>query len=334
MTGVNFSAMTPQQMYQMYGAGQAGYTPYTGASTTPMKMQGQLDRDVYQPSSGIGLGGIATTAVAGGVAGGAAGYWWLNNPVTKGENGVLEVNPDIYKNYDNYTLKTEVDKAIKAKEVSLMNAQGVTSHEQYEALKKLANVDSVDKLPKEVVDKLGGITDPAEAKTKVDNIKTALEGIDRAKIATDTFEKVQPNLVADKFEFLKNYDSVKANLDNLGAGATEEQLEQFIQNNKKMFNFAGKTEEEVAQAVRDLKLSGKVGISTKLEELKSAYEPVVSGVKSKILVAVDSEGKLLSTLGDDMKAVIGDFKLSQAKKLGKWGAAIGGGLALIYSLFA
>ncbi len=331
MTGVNFSAMTPQQMYQMYGAGQAGYTPYTGAST-PMKMQGQLDRDVYQPSSGIGLGGIATTAVAGGVAGGAAGYWWLNNPVTKGENGVLEVNPDIYKNYDNYTLKTEVDKAIKQAEISAMSPSGVTSHEQYEALKKLANVDDVKKLPKEVVDNLGGITDdPAVAKSKVDNIKTALDGINRAEITTDTFKKVQPNLVADKFEFLKNYDGVKANLDNLGAGATEEQLEQFILNNKKMFNLAGKTDAEVA---KEIARSGYDGVLSKLEGLKSTYEPVVSGVKSKILRAVDNEGKLSSTLGDDMKAVIGDFKLSQAKKLGKWGAAIGGGLALIYSLFA
>ena len=332
MTGVNFSAMTPQQMYQMYGAGQTGYSPYAGGNSIPMKMQGQLDQDVYQPSSGIGLGGIATTAVAGGVTGGAAGYWWLNNPVTKGENGVSEVNPDIYKNYDNYTLKTNINEAIKQAEISAMSPFGVTSHEQYEALKKLANVDSIDKLPAEVQGKLGGITnDPAVAKSKVDNIKTALDGIDRTKIATDTFEKVQPNLVAEKFEFLKNYDGVKANLDKLGAGATEEQLEQFILNNKKMFNLTGKTDAEVA---KEIARSGYGGVLSKLEGLKSTYEPVVSGVKSKILGAVDSEGKLLSTLGDDMKAILGDFKLSQAKKLGKWGAAIGGGLAFIYSLFA
>ena len=332
MTGVNFSAMTPQQMYQMYGAGQTGYSPYAGGNSIPMKMQGQLDQDVYQPSSGIGLGGIATTAVAGGVTGGAAGYWWLNNPVTKGENGVSEVNPDIYKNYDNYTLKTNINEAIKQAEISAMSPFGVTSHEQYEALKKLANVDSIDKLPAEVQGKLGGITnDPAVAKSKVDNIKTALDGLDRTKIATDTFEKVQPNLVAEKFEFLKNYDGVKANLDKLGAGATEEQLEQFILNNKKMFNLTGKTDAEVA---KEIARSGYGGVLSKLEGLKSTYEPVVSGVKSKILGAVDSEGKLLSTLGDDMKAILGDFKLSQAKKLGKWGAAIGGGLAFIYSLFA
>ena len=334
MSGVNFSAMTPQQMYQMYGAGQTGYTPYAGASTTPMKMQGQLDQDVYQPSSGIGLGGIAVTAAAGGVTGGAAGYWWLNNPVTKGENGVLEVNPDIYKNYDNYTLKTKVGEAIKAEELSLMQAQGVTSHEQYESLKKLANVDSVDKLPAEVQAKLGGITDPAVAKAKVDAIKPDLASIDRAKITDDVFKSAQPELVAEKFEFLKNYDGVKANLEKLGAGATEEQLEQFILNNKKMFNLAGKTEAEIATEVARLKTLGQGGMLSELAGHKSTYEPVVSGVKSKILGAVDSEGKLLSTLGDDMKAIIGDFKLSQAKKLGKWGAAIGGGLALIYSLFA
>lgn len=336
MSGVNFNATTPQQMYQMYGAGQTGYVPYTGASTTPMKMQGQLDKDVYQPS-GPGLTEIGATAVAGGALGASAGYWWLNNPITKGENGALEVNPKIYKSYDHVTLQNAIEEEVKASKLNLLQQNNVQSLEQFNALKELSKAESFEALPAETKAKLTGlnITDPAVAKTKVEALETAfINNIDRETIVKNTSERLKNQLVGGKFEFLQNYDSVKAALDKLGANATQEQLEQFILDNKKMFNLAGMSDAEVAQEVEILKGKKQAGILSELKTTKDNYERTVNGVKSKILEAFDKEGKLKPNIDKEMKSILGDFKVSQAKKLGKWGAIIGGGLTALYSMFA
>lgn len=333
MSGVNFNATTPQQMYQMYGAGQAGYAPYTGVST-PLTMQGQLEQDVYQPSNVLANTFIGTTA---GVAlGGSAGYWWLNSPVKKGEKG-LEINPNVYKNYDQHTLNTAIEKEIKASKLNLLQQNNIQSLEEFNALKELSKAESFEALSEETKGKLSrlGITDPAEAKTKVKTLETAfINDIDRGTIVKNTEKRLQSDLVGRKFEFLKNYESVRENLKNLGSNATPEQLEQFILDNKKMFNLAGMSDTEVAHEVEILKGKKQAGILSELKTTKDNYERTVNGVKSKILEAFDNEGKLKPNIDKEMKSILGDFKVSQAKKLGKWGALVGGGLAFFYSLFA
>ena len=341
---VDFSTMTPQQMYAMYGAGaqnayMGGVPQQMMAAQTggfPVQMQGQLKEDTFQKSSPGGLGVIAATAGAGAAAGAGLGGFFLNNPVTKGEGGKLVINPDVYKNYDDNLIDKAIKDAIDEKELSKIKDAGVSSKEEYEALKKLADAESFDKLPDDVKSKLkdSTIKTPDDAKKKVETIKEAFGKLDRAKIAEDAAKDVK-GLVGNKVEFLNNYEATQKALKDLGTKATPEQLEEFIRNNEKMFGLTGKSEDEIAKEIDRLKKMKPKEIAKELADNKTSFETIVKDARTKILGAVDTKtGKLSEGASNEMKEVFKNFKISQAKKYGKWGALAGGAMALLYSVFA
>lgn len=289
----------------------AGSTSFCGGPET----------DTFEKSSsGPGLAGTVGLATAGGLTGGAGGYWLLSNPIKDLKEKTL--NADFYKAID----KADLGEEIKAAQAKLKNTKGYN-------LAQLAKAKSFDELPDEVktflknnnLDKIS----PEEAKGLIEATGKKVDDFELNKVA---------ERVTKKFKGTQHYNNIiKASTDgqilkNINEAKNLDELKAVILKNKDFFEIKG-TEAEIAQKVEALAAKGKTAVADDAGKIITNAEDFVLKKKSNIFKNIGTDGKLLESADDATKALFKDFKWQQAKKYGKWGAIVAGGLAVLYGLF-
>lgn len=301
---------------------QSGKIPGLTETAGSTSFRGNPETDTFEKSSG-GPGLLGTTALAGGgaLAGGAGGYYLMNNPIKDLKNQTL--NPAFYKTID----KADLAEQIKVKQNALKNSKGYN-------LAQLAKAESFDALPDEVktflknnkLDKLS----PEEAKGLIEAAGKKVEDFDLNKVAQN---------VTEKFKGTQYYNNIiKTSTDNHILAAIDktknaDELKALIVKHKDFFGLSG-TETEIAKKAEVLAARGKNEVTSLANNIITKAEDYVIARKNKIFANIGKDGKLLENADDATKALFKDFKWQQAKKYGKWGAAIAAAGALLYGLFS
>lgn len=274
---------------------------------------------------------LATGVVAGGTT--AAGiYKWGSNPIKDGK---------VDQNLINAFNKETVKKAKAANFESLYNAEaqkvydaiGIKDTKQYEAIKKLSTVGTLNDLPSEIRSQLPAtIQTPEAAKTCVDLATQELNKIDKEvleKIATRTAN--QGSLEFHQNILNKN-EATLANAKGLSKDATKEDLIKFFRQNEEAFAIKGTDVQKTAKAEK---------LAEHFKDQKSLLEwceKRANKRKAKInALNINLESQFKSHWNeaenvfkkDTPEALTKAYKNFKISKAGKWGAiALGAGAVL------
>ncbi len=335
MAGEGIYGYGSNPFYQIPGAQQPAqvqvpYTPTYLSSGTSFR--GELENDTYESNgSGLVTGTLITATGAG--AGAAAGYYLYGNPISKGEKGKLEVNQKLYEAYDNASKQAKITDAIEEAKLEKMKAQGITSKDQYEAVKKAMNAESFDALDAETKAKLpASVTNKAQAKAIIDVIDEDIAKIDAKAIA----EKVTKEFTDSKKALAAqadNWKTLQEEVKKLGKSATPEDIKKFVTDNKELFGIKGE-EAAVTTEIDRLSAMSKKDLAKYIKEQGTACEAEISNFNKEILKHVKKDSKVLADSASDvLKNAFKEFQWSQVKRLGLIGAGVGAGVAIITSLF-
>lgn len=291
--------------------------------------------DSYQSSGGGVVGGATYTALGAG-AGGAAGYFLMGNPISEGENG-LKVNERFYKALDNAIIEEKVSTAIKSAETEALNAVNIANHEEYNALKKLANAQNLDALPDEVKNALPkDVTTPDAAKELVTKAEAELAKVDKTTIAKSTKEAYIAEYYtnSESLNLAKNFEKAETELAKLADDVKPNELKEFISKNKELFGIKGE-EAAVTAEIERLSNLGKADLLKYIGDKKAVQQKLLAETDKTILSNINKESKaLIEEAPDVLKNAFKEFKWSQAKRFGLWGGATALGAYLISSLFS
>lgn len=298
---------------------QSGKIPGIVETAGSPAFRGQPEQDTFELST-PSLTGTAASAATGAAAGGGLGYWLLSNPIKDLAKG--EVNPAIYKSVDNVKLQNKIE---YAKEV-------MKNTKEYN-LAQLANAESFEALPDDVKkyfkeNNLKSKT-PEEAKVAFKKAGKKVEDYTLEAAA----KKARENFVsaADAQKLIKSMPETE--LDAIKNAKNVDELKALITKHKELFGIKG-TEEQIAKQVEELAGKGNEVVHKTAKAWISTYEDGLKNLNAQIAGFFDSKtGKVLENLNEDAKAVLKDFKWQQAKKYGKWGAAIAAAGAVLYGLF-
>ncbi len=315
-----------QQPAQVQGPFNPSYL-----SSNRTAFRGELENDTYESSgSGVAAGAAITTVGAG--AGAAAGYYLYGNPIKNGDKG-LEVNTKLYEAYDNATKQAQITKAIEDAKLEKIKAQGVTSKDQYEAIKKAMNAESFEALDAETKAKLpASVTNKAQAKAIVDVVEEDIAKINAKEIA----EKVSKEFTNSKKALLsqaENWKTLQEEVKKLGKTATSEEIKTFVTENKELFGIKGE-EATVTAEVERLSAMSKKDLTNYVKEQGAACEAEIKSFNKEVLKHVKKDSKVLSDNAPDVfKNAFKEFQWSQVKRLGLIGAGVGLGAAIVTSFF-
>ena len=343
---------------------QTGRVPGMTETTGSPAFRGHQETDTFEKSGGIGLAEGAAITVAGAGAGAASGYFLLGNPIKNHENKIL--NPAFYQTIDKADIEKKIKTTIEAtKQTKGYNLAQLASVEKFDDLsdevKQFLKANGLDKKT------------PAEAKAlleqagkkvedyNLDNIaKKVRENFKGAAYHSNVLAKANATkelapLSADtesiKKLFLQNKElygltgteeEIAKQIDDIitngrkkvalaGINTTEE-LKNFVTQNKEFFGIKG-SEEEVAKQIDELVAKGKNGVIDEAATIVSKSENYVKVKNQNIFSHIDAKGKLAEDAPESIKQLFKDFKWQQAKKFGKWGAAIAGGVAVLAAMF-
>ena len=297
----------------------------------------QVENDTFEHSSGGGLGTTLSYAGLGGVGGGALGYFFNGNPVTEAE-GKLKVNGKFYKALDNAMIENEITKAISKAELDAIKATGLKSKEELEALRKLAAVENIEALSEDVRKALPkDVTTPGIAKILVEKTDAEIAKIDRVNVATTAKEAYLKETKGIAYSELpnriKNFTTIEEGLKALKDDVKPEELKKFISDNRELFGIKGE-EAEVTKQIEELSKLGKKGLLEEVTRSKNATQEVLNSVNKNITKNVNKETRaLIEEAPEYLKKAFKEFKWSQAKSYGKWGAGLAAGAYFISSLF-
>ena len=312
------------------------YTPraqYRAIANSP-QFTSTNETDTFESSgSRVGSGLLYTAGGAG--AGAAAGYWLLGNPISETEEG-LKVNEKFYKSIDNAMLERDISDALKAAELEKLKAQQINSKEEFEALKKLANAESLEKLPDEVKNGLPkNVTTPEAARELVQKAEAEIAKIDKSAIVKNTKEAFSKQVNYNEIlQSSKNFEKLEAEIGKLADDIKPSELKEFITKNKNLFNIKGE-DSVVAAEIERLSKLGKAELLKKVKEAGTCEKEVLKMLDDAILTTVSKETKsFIAEAPELIKNAAKEFKWSQAKQYGLWGAGIAFGAYLISSLFS
>ena len=299
---------------------QSGRIPGLTETAGSPAFKGNPETDTFEKSGGPGILGTAAITGGGALAGGAGGYYFMNNPIKDLKNQTL--NPAFFFFFD----KADLALNIKRQQELLKNTKAYN-------LAQLAKAQNFDSLPDEVKtflknNNLEKLT-PEEAKGLIEAAGKKVEDFDLDKVAKQ---------VTEKFRGAQYYNNViaalpKAEIDALRNAQNADELSKLIVKHKDLFGLKG-TEDEILQQAKALAAKGNNAVADKADNIVKNATARLNTVKKRIFDSVDSStGKLLENADDGVKAIFKDFKWQQAKKYGKWGAAIAAAGTLLYGLF-
>lgn len=321
------------------GYGQSYVPQYTSRTASQQRFCGNnTHSETVAPEThegaGSGIGAVGYTLLGGG-AGAVAGYYLMGNPISEGENG-LKVNERFYKAYDTAIIEGEISKAIKTAEVEALQASGIASHEELNALKKLAAAESLESLPEEVKNALPKeVTTPDQAKNLVTKAEGELTKIDKSTIAKATKESYERTYytITEHLKYSQNYEKAGNELAKLADDIKPNELKEFITKNKELFNLKGE-EAAVTAEIEYLSNLGKDELIKYVDNEKWYHSNGLLETDRTILSNVSKESKsLIADAPETLKNAFKNFKWSQAKQFGLWGAATAFGAYALASLF-
>lgn len=274
---------------------------------------------------------LATGVVAGGAT--AAGiYKWGSNPIKDGK---------VDQNLINAFNKETVKKSKTANFESLYNAEaqkvydtvGVKDAKQYEAIKKLSTVGTLNDLPPEIRSQLPAtIQTPEAAKTCVKLATPELNKIDKELLAKKADAIAKTGSLDFHQSVLNKLETMEGKIKGLSKDATKEDLIKFFRENEKEFKITG-TEVQKAAKAEEL-----ANLYKTQENLLTNFQNRINFKKARInALNINLESQVKSHWDETAKAFKKDapevlakaeksFKLTKA---GKWGAlAAAGGLVL------
>lgn len=291
------------------------------------------EADTYQSSGGGLMNGLIYTGLGAG-AGGAAGYYLMGNPISEGENG-LKVNEKFYQSLDNAMLEEKIGKAVNAAELEKLQSVNIASKEEFEALKKLAKAEGLEKLPDEVKNALPKeITTPQAAQELVTKAEAEIAKIDKSAIAKTTKETFLKNgTYKEILETTKKFEKLDTEIAKLADDIKPNELKEFITKNKELFNIKGE-EAAVTAEIERLSQLGKKELLENVKNLNDTWKNALKYLDETVLAHVNQETKSLAAEAPEfLKNAFKEFKWSQAKQFGLWGAATALGAYVISSLF-
>lgn len=320
---------------QVYAPQYAQRVQYARRPVQPQFGQGEADS--FEHSSGGGLGkGLLYTGL-GTFGAGATGYFLNGNPISESE-GNLKINEKFYTALDNAMLESKITKAISAAELKAIKDAGISSKEELEALKKLAAAENIESLSEEAKKALPkNITTPEAANNLVQKAETALKDLDKNSIATKAKETYLKETKEIKYSDLpnkiKNLTSVEEGLKALKDDVKPDELKNFITDNKELFGIKG-DEAAVTSKIEEMSKLGKKDLLKMVTEAKLDNQKALEYVDKSITKHISKETKALAEGAPEyLKNAFKEFKWSQAKTMGMWGAATGFGLYLLSSIF-
>lgn len=274
---------------------------------------------------------LATGVVAGGAT--AAGiYKWGSNPIKDGK---------IDQNLINAFNKETVKKAKAANFESLYNAEaqkvydaiGIKDTKQYEAIKKLSTVDTLNDLPSEIRSQLPAtIQTPQDAKAAVDLVTPELNKIDKDALERIANGRANQGSLELHQRNLKKYEALQEKIKGLKDGATEEDLTKFFKENEKSFGIKGtdvqKTEKAKRLAQRyQTKDALLEHIKGRIEHKQARINALNLNLESQFKSHWNEAENVFKK--DTPEALTKAYKNFKISKAGKWGAiALGAGAVL------
>lgn len=274
---------------------------------------------------------LATGVVAGGAT--AAGiYKWGSNPIKDGK---------VDQNLINAFNKETVKKAKAANFESLYNAEaqkvydaiGIKDTKQYEAIKKLSTVGTLNDLPSEIRSQLPAtIQTPQDAKAAVDLVTPELNKIDKDALERIANGRANQGSLELHQRNLKKYEALQEKIKGLKDGATEEDLTKFFKENEKSFGIKGtdvqKTEKAKRLAQRyQTKDALLEHIKGRIEHKQARINAINLNLESQFKSHWNEAENVFKK--DTPEALTKAYKNFKISKAGKWGAiALGAGAVL------
>lgn len=274
---------------------------------------------------------LATGVVAGGAT--AAGiYKWGSNPIKDGK---------VDQNLINAFNKETVKKAKAANFESLYNAEaqkvydaiGIKDTKQYEAIKKLSTVGTLNDLPSEIRSQLPAtIQTPQDAKAAVDSVTPELNKIDKEALERIANGRANQGSLELHQRNLKKYEALQEKIKGLKDGATEEDLTKFFKENEKSFGIKGtdvqKTEKARRLAQRyQTKDALLEHIKGRIEHKQARINALNLNLESQFKSHWNEAENVFKK--DTPEALTKAYKNFKISKAGKWGAiALGAGAVL------
>ena len=317
---------------QAYAPQYSQRVQYSRKSSAPQF--GQSEPDSFEHTGGFSLGKGLMYGTVGAVGAGAAGYFLNGNPITE-TDGKIQVNEKFYQAYDNAIVEREVTETIKTAETEAIQKVGVASREELEALKKLAAAENLEALPEEVKKALPkNITTPEAAKELVQKAEAEIGKIDKTAIVKTVKENLANTSSKAIMNDIKNLTSFEEGLKNLPKEVTPEELKKFVMENRELIGIKGE-EAEITKEIEEVCKKGREALLKEVQEGKVDKQAILNEANETILKNVNKETKsLIEGAPDYLKNAFKEFKWSQAKKLGLWGAGIAAGTYFISSLFS
>lgn len=290
----------------------------------------QPQADTFEKSNGSGLGSALKLGAVAGLGTGAGVYFFGTNPIKDGkvdENLIKNINNQSVKN-----LKLEMAKELYAKKAkATFETLGIKDLEQYNAIKKLANVEKLEDLPEDVRKLLPDtIKTPADAKAAVNLAKPELDKIDIKKIAEQSNKAVNNKYsIEHNANQLKRFEAIKTKIEALPKDAKVEDLKKFFIDNSETFKLKGSREEIAAKAE---KIAAKHGTKEHLLNLyqgridnkKDYLQSLESRCSDTIKENLDESKKALKEgASKEIKEAFKSFKWNKALKYGGIAAAAG-----------
>lgn len=299
--------------------------------------QNQLQSDEFQKQGGNGLAGAGIGAVIGGGATAAATYFLATDPIKDGKvnQNLLEVLSK--ENYAN--AKAAKYKELFGKEMeTILSANGIKDLEQYNAIKQLSEVPSVNDLPANIRKLLpANVQSSARAQQLMDQMKPAVEKIDTEKLMqratkyADSHHSLQFNQTE-----LSKFKQLEEKIGTLKKDATPAEIKKFITENAEQFGLKGTKVEIANQAEALVQTYGTQEALLKNYQNKSA---AITKRINAINLNLDNQFKSYweegtKTFKKDTPEVLTKafkkFKISKAGKFGAIAAAIGAGIGLLF----
>lgn len=313
---------------------QNGYAQYAQSENVPpqllggVRMHEQPAQDCYEKSgNGIGTGVLATAG--GATVGGAVGYYLKGNPVSIADNKLI-LNENFVKTYDAAKLEEYTNKIIEKRKLNALSSLGIKDLKEYDAIKQLATAEKIEDLAEDVRKNLPKeITTPEAANEFMKKAEPKLAKVDPSKIRETAKKSFMLNYSKEALQTkINNFNAMEESLTKLGKDATPEQLKEFINSNKSKFGIAN--EKRLNSYVQKLSKMTQEELLNEIKAKNTGFKTAFQQYSESVLRHVDSkDGKLLKNASKEITEMFKNFKWSQAKRLGLWGAGFGALFSLL-----
>ena len=322
MAQATFGNSLGQQQSLGYPSAFQGYQGLQQPTTDTFQSQAQGGGSWAPAVFALGAGGATAAGI----------YKWGANPIKDGK-----VDQNLINAFNKETVKkskaANFESLYNAEAQKVYDAVGVKDAKQYEAIKKLSTVGTLNDLPPEIRSQLpAAIQSPKDAKAAVDLVTPELNKIDKELLAKKADAIAKTGSLDFHQSVLNKLETMEGKIKGLSKDATKEDLIKFFRENEKEFKITG-TEVQKAAKAEEL-----ANLYKTQENLLTNFQNRINFKKARInALNINLESQVKSHWDETAKAFKKDapevlakaeksFKLTKA---GKWGAlAAAGGLVL------